>query len=61
MFFAFIGNVDIFNNESKEPKEFINMIDNIDAGDVVKISKISVLGPGVSGIVEKYQMIRTGH
>jgi len=50
--------IDLISYENKETLEFNKMLDEINTGDVVKISKITVLGPNVTDIVAKYKILQ---
>lgn len=50
--------MDLINYENRETLEFNKMLDEINVGDVVKISKITVLGPNITNIVSKYKMLQ---
>lgn len=57
----YTGNEELYtdeiNFENRDTVEFARMVNNINDGDMVKISKLSVLGPNINNIVEKCKIL----
>ncbi|BBF42422.1 hypothetical protein lbkm_1104 [Lachnospiraceae bacterium KM106-2] len=51
--------IDQLSNIRKEATEFSKMIRQLNEGDTVKIYRLSVLGPNITGIIEKYKEIKS--
>lgn len=49
--------IDIITSINNETYEFDKMVNQLKEGDIVKIAKLSVLGPNITSIVQKYKSI----